>query len=262
MRAIYDRIGDGYDTTRRADPGIVSGFREQLSIVKNGHYLDIACGTGNYTSALALCGGHWSAFDNSEKMLIEARKKSDAVKWYHFPVENTGFADGFFDGAVCSLAIHHFPDRGLAFQEIARILKPQSRVVIFTADPNQMQSYWLNHYFPVMMEKSILQMPTLEAVGAAMGDNGIGMISTIPYLIEPDHQDLFLYSGKQRPAMYLSASVRAGISSFRNFCSDAELEKGLINLKGDIESGVIAEVMAQHESGAGDYLFIVGSKTA
>lgn len=57
MCAIYDRIGDGYDTTRRADPEILEIFRELLEVRDDGIYLDVACGTGNYTAGIAKVWG-------------------------------------------------------------------------------------------------------------------------------------------------------------------------------------------------------------
>jgi ubiquinone/menaquinone biosynthesis C-methylase UbiE len=54
--AIYEQIGKGYDLTRRADPYIVSRLRHHLGVGAHLSYLDVACGTGNYTSALALSG--------------------------------------------------------------------------------------------------------------------------------------------------------------------------------------------------------------
>lgn len=81
-----------------------------------------------------------------------------------------------------------------------------------------------------------------------------------PVFITPQLQDFFLYSGKQRPEMYLSEDVRRGISSFRNFCSKAELSEGLELLTGDINSGHINNVIDNYENSHGDYLFVVAIK--
>ena len=89
MSAIYDRIGDGYDTTRRADQQILATFHELLGVRDEGIYLDVACGTGNYTAGLVDYGGHWHAFDQSETMLAEARLKSAAVEWRKLDAELT-----------------------------------------------------------------------------------------------------------------------------------------------------------------------------
>ncbi len=67
MKAIYDKIGEGYDTTRKADPEILSSLRSLLKIEVGKSYLDVACGTGNYTVGISGFGGDWYAFDGSEK---------------------------------------------------------------------------------------------------------------------------------------------------------------------------------------------------
>ena len=256
MAAIYDEIGIEYDTTRKADPKILSRLASLLGIENSKKYIDIACGTGNYTSALSNLGGEWFAFDQSRKMLSEARTKSSLVSWQQYDVNETGYEDSSFDGATCSLAIHHFPDLEKAFAEIARILRSDVRLIIFTATPDQMRSYWLNHYFPVMMERSCEQMPALETIETALCKAGITIETKEPFLITPDLQDLFLYSGKQRPEMYLSSSVRNGISSFHNYCSESELNNGLGSLGEDIETGAIGSIMEKYQSEKGDYLFV------
>ena len=256
MGAIYDEIGIEYDTTRKADPIILSKFASLLGIENSKTYIDVACGTGNYTSELSRLGGQWCAFDQSEKMLSEARTKSSLVNWQKYHVTGTGYEDNYFDGGICSLAIHHFPNLENAFAEIARILKSCGKFIIFTATPDQMRSYWLNHYFPVMMEHSCDQMPTLETIETALNKACITVETKEPFSITPDLQDLFLYSGKQRPDMYLSSSVRNGISSFHNYCSESELSSGLRSLREDIETGAIKSIVKKFKSNNGDYLFI------
>lgn len=260
MNTIYDKIGKGYDTTRKADPYILSQLNRFLEIKENKNYLDVACGTGNYTSEMARIGGNWSAFDQSETMISEAKQKSNVVKWSKHNVENTNFKSNYFDGAICSLAIHHFPNLSKAFNEISRVLKPSSRMILFTATPEQMYGYWLNEYFPNMMKTSCEQMPTLTTMENAMNIHGLTIESTHPFFITEQMQDFFLYSGKQRPDIYLEKQVRDGISSFRNFCSKKELNVGLSKLQSDIETAAINDVIQKYKNDIGDYLFIVISK--
>ena len=256
MGAIYDEIGKDYDTTRKADPCILSTLNSLLNVEEEKTYLDVACGTGNYTSEISKFGGKWFAFDNSEKMLSEARPKSSQVDWRQFDVTELGYESDFFDGAICSMAIHHFPVLNEAFREVARVLKSNGKLVIFTATPNQMRCYWLNHYFPEMMENSCMQMPTFEVINLALTQAKFSIESTKLFFISPELQDFFLYSGKQRPDMYLSSKVRNGISSFHNFCTQSELNSGLDKLHNDIETSEIKKIMTSYNNHNGDYIFI------
>jgi len=69
-------------------------------------------------------------------------------------------------------------------------------------------------------------------------------------------QDLFLYSGKHHPALYLDENIRKGISSFASLLNSAEREAGLERLKKDIRSGEIEAVTGEFENPSGDYLFM------
>lgn len=256
MDVIYDKIGDGYDTTRRADPAILATLARLLDVEAGKFYLDLACGTGNYTSGMVNLGGSWFACDGSARMLAEATRKSTAIDWRKYDVEDLGYDAEFFDGAICTLAIHHFASLLEPFHEVARVLKSESRFVIFTSTPEQMYGYWLNHYFPQMMKQSCDQMPGHDAVASALSAAGFSVVAQEPFFVTPELKDFFLYSGKQKPEMYLSEQVRNGISSFHNFCDKSELDDGMTRLRQDIESGNINAVMRDYENAGGDYLFI------
>jgi ubiquinone/menaquinone biosynthesis C-methylase UbiE len=73
---LYDRIGTHYDVTRRADPFLVTRLIDHLQPEPAGTYLDIACGTGNYTVAVAQTGMRVHGIDQSSRMIVAARQKS------------------------------------------------------------------------------------------------------------------------------------------------------------------------------------------
>ena len=49
MEAKYDKIGINYNLTRKADNYLTERLYALLNPDKSGIYLDIGCGTGNYT---------------------------------------------------------------------------------------------------------------------------------------------------------------------------------------------------------------------
>ena len=65
MTEKYDIIGKGYNTTRKADPYLSSRLFHLLSPVKGETYLDIGCGTGNYSIALNEMGVDFIAIDDA-----------------------------------------------------------------------------------------------------------------------------------------------------------------------------------------------------
>ena len=259
MARLYDRIGIGYDTTRRPDPLIAERLGHHVAQDSSGSYLDIACGTGNYTSTLALEGGGWTGIELSAKMITEASGKSSEIRWCLGNAMALPFSTGAFSGALCTLAIHHFDELLPVFQEAYRVLD-HGRFVILTATPVQMQSYWLNEYFPDAMLKSIEQMPALDLVTGALTQAGFESIDTEGFDIRDDLQDFFLYSGKYRPEMYLNEGVRRGISTFASLADPEEVTSGCLRLAEDNQSGRIDEVRASYENRGGDYLFVIASK--
>ena len=147
----YDRIGEGYDHTRQADPYLTERILELLGSPASGEFLDIGCGTGNYSVALSERGPRITGVDPSAKMLARAASKSNRVTWVAGSVEQLPFANQQFDGAMAILTTHHWSDLAQGFREIARVLVPASPFVLFTSTPEQMRRYWLCHYFPRMM---------------------------------------------------------------------------------------------------------------
>jgi SAM-dependent methyltransferase len=225
MTQLYDRIGSGYDVTRRPDPIIAGRLSHHVALEGHRTYLDIGCGTGNYTSTLAAVGGGWTGIELSAKMIAEARGKSSQVQWCLCAAQALPFSSRVFSGAMCTLAIHHFDDLLPVFREVHRVLD-KGKFVILTATPEQMQSYWLNEYFPEAMRKSIEQMPALELVTGALTQAGFTSLETEGFDIRNDLQDFFLYSGKHRPEMYLDEGVRRGISTFASLADPAEVAGG------------------------------------
>ncbi|MEH2328461.1 class I SAM-dependent methyltransferase [Nostoc sp.] len=257
--AVYEQIGKGYDLTRRADPDIAARLAIKLQINSHSSYLDVGCGTGNYTIALAKHGGVWHGVDQSKQMIDTAKNKNNTVTWQVAQVEALPYADRSFSGGLCTLAIHHFVAIIPAFQEIYRVLA-SGHFVLFTATPEQMSKYWLVEYFPEAIYKSAEQMPSLEKVRYALNEAGFNSVNTEPYFISKNLQDLFLYSGKYHPEIYLDENVRSGISTFALLASADEIAAGCQRLAADINTGRITEIVKKYENNHGDYLFVIADK--
>lgn len=253
----YDQIGTGYNQTRKADPYLLERMRAHLQPVESTKHLDLGCGTGNYTIELAAAGGAFTGLDPSETMLEVARSRTVEVNWIQGKAEQLPFPSVYFDGILASLTIHHWATLTAGFHEMRRVLKACGKLVIFTSTPEQMAGYWLNHYFPLMMAASMQQMPAFETVHQALVENGFSKIQTEKYFIRKDLQDLFLYSGKHQPKLYLDEQIRKGISSFSNLARQDEIRNGLENLNRDITTGKVDEIIRKYENETGDYLFVV-----
>lgn len=256
MDTLYDNIGSGYNLTRQADPFVTERLIHHLKPELNQVYLDIGCGTGNYTIAIAQNGFSFWGIDPSEQMLDIARSRNKKIKWLNGFAEQLPAEDNFFDGIIGTLTIHHWKDLKKAFSEIARTLSENGRIVLFTSTPEQMEGYWLNQYFPKMLKSSILQMPSLHSIEEAIKTTDLKITNTEIYFIEDKLKDHFLYSGKNNPDIYFEETFRNGISSFTSLANSEEVECGLKKLRNDIDNNLFDEIKNRYKSESGDYLFI------
>ena len=257
---LYDRIGLDYNSTRQADPYITERIFHLLSPEKNKLYLDIGCGTGNYTIKLSDKGFDFWGIDPSAQMLNEAKSKSGNIKWLEGSSERIPAEDEAFDGVIASLTIHHWSNLEKSFEELFRVMKPGSKFILFTSTPEQMKGYWLNHYFPEILKRAADQMPPFEKVKMALKEAGFKISTAEKYYVKEDLKDYFLYSGKYNPQLYFDPMIRNGISSFADVSFRQEIENGLKLLTSDIETNKFIEISDRFRNDHGDYLFIVVEK--
>ena len=108
-----------------------------LGPVAGRQVLDAACGPGLYLRELLERGAEVTAFDASPVMIGLARRQ--AAERVRIDQAALGkplpYPDGAFDLVVCALAIHYASDRGAAFAEFCRILRPGGAAVVSTQHP-------------------------------------------------------------------------------------------------------------------------------
>jgi ubiquinone/menaquinone biosynthesis C-methylase UbiE len=273
---LYDNIGHNYDDTRCADGYILGRVINLLNAIESGHYLEIGCGTGNYTIGLLGAGyKNIVSLDPSEVMLEKAREKCKAngIKrkpndWIHCKAENTPSLEASFDGVFCINALHHIERtmRLVAFSKIFYVLRNGGRFVIFTNSHAQIDRYWLNYYFPKAIEKLKSYKSDINIVESNLQKVGFKILKIEPYEISSDLKDKFLYCQKHNPSEYLDDNFRSNMSLFRVKATDKEdIQKGLNKLRQDCSSGEVENIINKPEydsSGLGDYLFIVCEKQA
>src|SRR3989344_6650711 len=96
--------------------------------------LDYCCGNGELTMTLAKKGAHAYGIDISPLSIENAKKAaagqglSQTTNFSVQDAEHMTFEDNFFDVIVCHGVLHHL-DVKKAFPEIARVLKPDGKVI-------------------------------------------------------------------------------------------------------------------------------------
>jgi len=117
------------------DEQVATRFGSALGEAGSGNLLDVACGPGVVTAAIAPMAASVVAFDATEPMLEKAKTRCARagltnVTFKHGDAENLPFEEALFDGVVTRLAIHHFAHPQRALEEMFRVLRPGGVAVI------------------------------------------------------------------------------------------------------------------------------------
>ena len=128
----------------RAGGSVVERIREAVGAAGSGAILDLACGPGVVTEALAGGTKQITAFDATPEMLDKARQRCGKAGHSHVQYRQGDagelpFPADSFDVVVTRLAVHHFsrPDRVLA--GVFRVLRPGGRLVLVDVSVSENQ---------------------------------------------------------------------------------------------------------------------------
>jgi ubiquinone/menaquinone biosynthesis C-methylase UbiE len=95
--------------------------------------LDLGCGAGEFTAALARAGADVVGADVAEAALDRARSRHPEVEFRLVPFDGPlPFADGSFDLVWSSEVIEHVADTARWLSELRRVLLPGGRLLLTT----------------------------------------------------------------------------------------------------------------------------------
>ncbi|PLS14749.1 SAM-dependent methyltransferase [Bacillus sp. M6-12] len=129
--------------------------------------LDIGCGGGIYSRALAEMGASFvTGLDFSEQLLSSAKENSRQYSNIHFQLGNaldTGLESEKFDVVLERAVVHHIKDLDTCFNEIYRVLKPNGVCLIqdrtpedclLEGSPTHIRGYFFEQY-PQLINKEV-----------------------------------------------------------------------------------------------------------
>jgi demethylmenaquinone methyltransferase/2-methoxy-6-polyprenyl-1,4-benzoquinol methylase len=153
---MFETIAPRYDfITVFLSYGMDRGWKrtllDMLRLKGDEKTLDLACGTGDITFALAdrLPSGKSLGLDITHGMLVIAESKRRAknaanVFFHQADIMQMPFADASFDCITCGYALRNVPDIESALMEIKRVLKPGGRFLSLDfAHPKNRVYRWL-----------------------------------------------------------------------------------------------------------------------
>jgi len=117
------------------DAALTERFVVALGEAGHGSVLDVACGPGILSAAIAKSAGDVVAFDLTPQMLTKARQRCssaglDNVTFREGNAAELPFADATFDAVVTRLSVHHFDRPKRVMSEIFRVLRPGGSFVM------------------------------------------------------------------------------------------------------------------------------------
>lgn len=140
----FNTVSRDYDgKPLRFFPDSAANMAGLLQLRGNEQVLDVACGTGHASVAIArlLPHGRVTAVDFSSGMLAQAREKAAAlnlnnVDFIERDMQDLGFPENRFDCAVCAFGIFFVLDMETQLAHIASRVMPGGRIMISNFQEN------------------------------------------------------------------------------------------------------------------------------
>jgi SAM-dependent methyltransferase len=135
--------------TQQSDADLLVLIRAATRVGPDSAVLDVACGPGLVSFALAEVAGHVTGLDLTPAMLDKARelqreRGQNNLSWQVGRADQLPYADESFDAVVTRFAFHHLTNAAATLAEMVRVCRPGGRVVVcdvYTTTPEQAAEY-------------------------------------------------------------------------------------------------------------------------
>jgi demethylmenaquinone methyltransferase/2-methoxy-6-polyprenyl-1,4-benzoquinol methylase len=132
---MFDGVAERYDLTNTVlsfgqDRGWRRATRAALGLRAGQRVLDVGAGTGVSTEELGRSGAYAVGADLSTGMLRAGRAAGRTVPLIAGDALRLPFPDETFDAVTISFALRNVVDTGAALRELARVTRPNGRLVV------------------------------------------------------------------------------------------------------------------------------------
>ncbi|MDX1523286.1 MAG: methyltransferase domain-containing protein [Anaerolineae bacterium] len=186
-------------------------YLRQMNLPSEASILDLGCGTGVVTRALAAregFSGSVTGIDYSPELISAAKRLAeeegvaDRVEFRVGDAQSVEDEDESYDAVILHTVVSHVPDPGAVVSEAARILKPGGSVAIFDGDYASLTYAATDHEFDAEMVQALLSN-----------------IVANPYIMR-ELPTILRTSGLQLTSFYSNVLAEVGVGQF--FSSLAE----------------------------------------
>ena len=142
MKTSWGNVAGWYDTVVNDKDSyqvnvILPNLIRLLAPEKGKKFLDLACGQGFFTHAIAAEGAHVTGVDISSELVDIARKHAGHnEEFYVSPSDELSkFKNKSFSTVFCVLAIQNIERMALTFKEVGRIIEDKGRFILVINHP-------------------------------------------------------------------------------------------------------------------------------
>ncbi|MBQ4464810.1 MAG: class I SAM-dependent methyltransferase [Oscillospiraceae bacterium] len=141
---VWDFYAPAYNVFMSGSKRAYQEMNERIrTVIKNKRVLELACGTGLISKAVADASRSYIATDFSEQMLAQAQrgKRPEQLMFSKADAADLPFKDNSFDVVIISNALHIVPDPERVLSECKRVLA-RGGVLIAPNFIHQEASHW------------------------------------------------------------------------------------------------------------------------
>lgn len=135
VASMFDEVAPAYDLTNTVlTGGLVHIWRKAVTQAIGARpglkVLDVAAGTGTSSAAYAAAGADVTAFDFSQGMIAQGRKRHPNLDFVQGDAMAMPFDNDFFDAVTISYGLRNINDPRVALREMCRVTKPGGTLVV------------------------------------------------------------------------------------------------------------------------------------
>lgn len=218
----------------KVDADVGARFGAALGEAARGRLIDVACGPGVVTAALAPAAASIVGFDATDEMLEKARARCAKagvrnVAFQSGDAENLPFADAQFDGAVTRAAVHHFAEPQRAFDEIFRVLRPGGVAVILDVISSEdADESRLHNAIERLRDPSHVRMLPASVLDAAAVRAGFGEVEAASWDMNRELEEWLAIVSDPARVEPIRTVVRALAQAGRSAGIDLSIEDGRV----------------------------------
>lgn len=169
-------------------------FLEAVEVISADQVLDVACGPGIISCALATVARRVTGFDLVPAMIEQARKRQaerrlSNVDWRIGDAVHLPYDDASFSLVVTRYSFHHLIDPGTVLREMARVCRPGGRIAVADVTPEAAKTAAYDE-LETMRDPSHAHALSLEELQALGADLGLSPRTTVSFRLESSMEAL------------------------------------------------------------------------